>query len=92
MKYIVDKDNVACRILDGEAVMINRKTSVYYSLNNTGTYIWTLLSDHAQSVERIIEDTAARYHKNEKDISADIKDLLKNLAREGFIKKEINNA
>lgn len=85
MKYLVNKDNATWRILDGEAVIINNKTSFYYSLNRTGTYIWNLLLEKELSLEEIIEKVSIYYQQKKEDIIDDIKKVLDDLAEEKLI-------
>ncbi len=85
MKYSVNKDNATWRILDGEAVIINNETSFYYSLNQTGTYIWNLLLEKELSLEEIIEKVSIYYQQKTEDIIDDIKKVLDDLAEEKLI-------
>ncbi|MBA4156691.1 MAG: PqqD family protein [Gemmatimonadetes bacterium] len=39
------REQVSCEI-DGEAVVLNLRDGVYYSLNPVGAKLWTLLQDH----------------------------------------------
>lgn len=39
----VPEPEVAARVIDGEAIIINLSTGVYYSLNDVGGAIWALL-------------------------------------------------
>ena len=41
------------RIIDGEAVILDMKTGVYYSLDTVGTEIWNLLDNGATETELI---------------------------------------
>jgi len=86
MKYSVNKDNATWRILDGEAVIINNETSFYYSLNQTGTYIWNLLLEKELSLEEIIEKVSIYYQQKKEDIIDDIKKVLDDLVEEKLIK------
>jgi len=86
MKYSVNKDNATWRILDGEAVIINNETSFYYSLNQTGTYIWNLLLEKELSLEEIIEKVSIYYQQIKEDIIDDIKKVLDDLVEEKLIK------
>jgi len=85
MKYSVNKGNATWRILDGEAVIINNETSFYYSLNQTGTYIWNLLLEKELSLEEIIEKVSIYYQQKKEDIIDDIKKVLDDLAEEKLI-------
>ena len=36
-------DEVAAKVIDGEAVLINLATGVYYSMRGSGAYLWSQL-------------------------------------------------
>jgi hypothetical protein len=87
MKYSVNRERATWRVLDGEAVIINNETSFYYSLNKTGTYIWTLLLENEMTLEEIVEKVSARYQEKEEEIVEDIKSILDNLSGEQLIER-----
>jgi hypothetical protein len=50
--------NVAAKIIDGEAIIINISTGVYYSMDEAGATVWSLLQagcSNRQVVERLAE-------------------------------------
>jgi hypothetical protein len=51
--------HVACD-LDGETVILNLDTGIYYGLNRTGTRIWQLLADE-RSLDDLIEALRREY-------------------------------
>jgi hypothetical protein len=87
MKYAINKGNTSCRILDGEAIIVNLKNSYYYTLNDTGTFIWELLAERKLALEELTISVARRYEKDEKEIVDDVANILKYLAKENLIEK-----
>ncbi len=85
MKYRVNSSLATWRVLDGEAVIINNETSYYYSLNKTGTYIWSLLVDDEMSVDEIIESVSSEYGLDGEAIKQDITAILDNLYKEKLV-------
>lgn len=85
MKYRVNSSLATWRVLDGEAVIINNETSYYYSLNKTGTYIWSLLVDDEMSVDEIIESVSSEYGLDGEAIRQDITAILDNLYKEKLV-------
>ena len=63
-----------------EAVILNMETSEYYSANDTGTFIWEMLSA-GKTPETIAAALAAEYDipeaQAEEDTAAFLKDLVK---------------
>ncbi|MFI5322332.1 MAG: PqqD family protein [Thermodesulfobacteriota bacterium] len=88
MKYRVNSDIATWRVLDGEAVIINNETSYYYSLNKTGTYIWSLLIDDDMSVDEIVENVSSEYELDEEEIRGDITAILDNLYKEKLVERK----
>jgi hypothetical protein len=75
------------REIEQEAVLLDLKSGVYYSLNEVGTEIWRLLGAGATESE-LAAAVAAQYDVNPDTAARDIGDLLKDMAAEGLIIKE----
>ncbi len=67
-----------------EAILINLKTGVYYSLNDTGTMFWTLL-DGRRTIADCARLIAIEYEADLEVIEADLLELATGLKREGLI-------
>lgn len=74
--------------LEGETVILDLKSGVYYGLNETGTSIWNLIQ-RPQSVQEIISAILLKYKIEPERCERDVKSLLQELADNGLI--EINN-
>ncbi len=72
------------RIINGEAVLLNLKSGVYYSLNETGTEIWRLLGDICV-IEDIIEVLQNDYDCCAHDVESQVQELLDDLCAENLI-------
>lgn len=88
MKCLLNKEEVTYRILDGEAVIINKKTSYFYTLNKTATFIWERLVKNELSLKNITESVACHYQKNEQEIDKDIIKFMARLSKERLVKTE----
>ena len=75
------------RNIDGEAIILDLKTGVYYSLNEVGTAVWEKLKDCATTSE-LEADITAGYDIPVETAQSDIEELLNDLAAEGLISKE----
>lgn len=53
-RFQVKTDDIAWRVVDGEAVIVHALTSVYYGLNSTGTVIWEALVAGPQTADEIV--------------------------------------
>jgi hypothetical protein len=84
-QQIIDRD------LDGEAVLLDLKTGVYYSLNEVGAEVWRLLGGGADESE-IAEAIASAYEVTLEEAAGDISELITDLSSEGLIIKEPDEA
>lgn len=83
--FALNDNNVAWRLVDGEAVIINTKTTYYYSLNQTGTFVWQLLGEQPHSLEQLIEKVAAYYVQPPDSVRADVIAIIEHLEQEELI-------
>ena len=84
MKYHIDTDKAVWRNIDGEIVVLNLDSGHYYSLNKTGSVVWSILSESKplqEAIERIVE----KYNIPHKSAEEDVMSLLKMLQKEGLI-------
>ncbi|OGS10725.1 MAG: hypothetical protein A2285_05805 [Elusimicrobia bacterium RIFOXYA12_FULL_57_11] len=71
-----------------EAVILNLETSEYYSANDTGTFIWELLSAGKQRA-KVAEALAAEYGITEEQAALDTETFIEDLARLKILTQEI---
>ncbi len=76
--------HVAWRKVDGEAVILDVDTAVYYSLGGVGLRIWELVGKKV-SPAKIIKTLAEEYEADPKRIARDVEALLKKLKKEAMI-------
>ena len=70
--------------VDGEAVSVNLKSGVYYSLNAVGSRIWQLVQE-TSSVREIRETIVEEYEVEAERCGRDVLNLLNELAAKGLI-------
>ncbi len=79
-KYVLPDKRIHCRIIDGEAVILNFRDNAFYFLNPMGSFIWNL-ADGKTKVNKIIvailKEFDVDYETAEKDASSFIKRLSK---------------
>lgn len=75
---------VTHEIIDGEAVIINLDTGNYYSLVETGSFIWSLVDKGASTsdVQSLVQQT---YQGDAADIDRGVQELLGQLQQENLI-------
>jgi Coenzyme PQQ synthesis protein D (PqqD) len=77
-------DQVASKVMDGEAVVINLKTGVYYSLQGSGGFIWSLIEQSAQ-LEEITSLVANGYNQSVDSVREDLRRFIDELEGEELI-------
>ncbi len=75
---------VAAKVMDGEAILINLSTGAYYSIGATGGFIWSLI-ERRLSVSEIVRALTARYEVDRGRAIADVLRLGDELRAEGLI-------
>jgi hypothetical protein len=80
---IASKDQV-WRELDGEAIVLNLETGVYYGLDPVGARIWSLLQEPIR-VEQICQKLLDEYDVERTACQEDLLALLKGMADSGLI-------
>ena len=83
-RFRVNADEVAAKVIDGEAIIINLTTGVYYSIDTVGARIWTLLENHHDPSE-IAAILAREYAVGEDECRADVLALVQQLREENLI-------
>lgn len=77
-------ESVLFRDLEGEAVILSTENGKYYGLDEVGTRMWTLLSEHGQ-VKSAYQALLAEYDVTEEKLEQDLLDLVDRLASEGLL-------
>ena len=75
---------VLTRQFDGESVLLNLDSEVYFGLNAVGTFAWEKLRD-GQSLDQIAQALTAAYDVSEEEAMADLDALLGELIEHGLV-------
>lgn len=70
--------------LSGESVLLDLNSGKYFGLNEVGTRIWSVLSEH-QNITDTLSIIMDEYDVDRESLSKDLVNLLENLARNGLI-------
>ena len=76
-------EDVLVRELDGEAVLLNLKTGIYFGLNAEALRIWQLLAEKG-SLEEILEAMCREYDADARVLERDLLDLCQQLCDRGL--------
>jgi len=85
MVYRVSSERVLFRYVDGETVLINTKTSYYYSLNRVGTFVWNMLTEKGRTPAELLRAIQKEYSPPKDAAARDLENLLHDLKKEGLV-------
>lgn len=80
----IQTNQVAAKVLDGEAIIINLSNGVYYSLAGVGGEVWTMI-EAEQSLEQMTGSLSERYRFSCTTIGADLQSLAQQLLDENLV-------
>lgn len=79
-----DSENVAAKVMDGEAVIINLANGMYYSMDNTGAVTWAMIAAGC-SLDEVATALAGRYDVSRERALADVDRLVGELLAESLL-------
>ena len=79
-----NKEEVAAKVMDGEAILINLSNGIYYSMDKVGAVVWELVERNF-SPEEMVVSIVSRYEVETETAQADVERLLKELVDENLI-------
>lgn len=83
-RYQVNEVEVADKVIEGEAVMINLANGTYYSMDGTGAAVWELLTQHHNLAE-IAGELSRNYRIEAEPVFAELATLLDELLDERLL-------
>jgi hypothetical protein len=83
-KFGVKASDVAAKVIDGEAIIINLSTGMYYSLDQVGAFVWRLV-ERQSSLEEMTHEVSEGYRIDSEKAAQDIQNLMTSLLEEGLI-------
>ncbi len=81
---VPNEQQVAAKVMDGEAILINLATGTYYSIPGTGGFIWSLI-ERKLCLNDIVSEVAANYDIGRDQIESDVLRLSGELCDEGLV-------
>ena len=76
-------DDVLFRELDGEAVLLNLESGIYFGLNGVATRMWQLMVEH-RSLAAVLDTLTAEYDADQKVLEVDLLELGRQLCANGL--------
>ena len=75
---------VAAKVLDGEAIIINLSNGMYYSMDRVGGLIWEMIEGQS-SLEETVAEIIARYDVSPQQAQADVQRVADELVQEKLV-------
>ena len=80
-------EDVVFRELDGEAVLLNLESGIYFGLDAVGTRIWQLIGEFGL-LSVVLDHVVAEYNVDRSAAASDLLDLVTQLASRGLVEIE----
>src|SRR6476660_2519404 len=77
-------DNIAATIIDGEAIIVNLSTGIYYSMESPGSLVWKMV-EQQQSIGRIAGALASQFDTTREQALDDVQRLTAQLLEEDLV-------
>ncbi len=83
-RLAVRRGEVAAKVIDGEAILINLSTGLYYSMGKVGGRVWSLIEQN-RNCRDIASAISAEYEITAAAAANDVAELVAQLAAEKLI-------
>src|SRR5437762_14213205 len=77
-------EEVAAKVIDGEAILINLANGVYYSMDKVGGLIWEMIEGQ-HTLDEMVEAVTGRYEVGRDRAEADVQRLAAELLQENLV-------
>ena len=77
-------DDIVFRELDGEAVVLNLESGMYFGLDEVGTRIWQLVDEH-RTLRRALEALVAEFDAPSSQLERDLLQFIDLLSAKGLV-------
>lgn len=81
-----NEEEVAAKVMDGEAIIINLSSGIYYSMDKVGGVVWELIEKRC-SLEEMRAAISARYEVSPEQVQPDVDRLVEELLQENLVLK-----
>jgi hypothetical protein len=85
-RYRIPED-ILFQELSGEAVLLNLSSGQYYSLDDIGTRMWSLIAKHGE-IEPVISTLLLEYEVAESQLRADLDKLITEFTNQGLLTRD----
>ena len=83
-KYISKSQDVTYKEMDAKSVLLDLESGSYYTLNEMGNFVWSLL-DGKTNPAQLAQAVTEKYEVDSETAGNDVRDLILRLRKEGLI-------
>ncbi len=76
--------DVAAKVIDGEAIIMNLANGLYFSMDEVGSAVWEMV-ESGMALDHMAEALQARYEVSAETARADVGRLAEQLVEEGLV-------
>jgi hypothetical protein len=77
-------EDVIFRELDGEAIILNLATGIYFGLDEIGTRLWTLVTESG-TLRHAVDVMVGEYEVDRSALEGDVLELARQLVDKGLV-------
>lgn len=85
-RFRVQVADVAAKVIDGEAIIMNLSNGLYFSMDKVGAAVWELM-ENGHSVGEMADTLGSHFAVDSETVQGDVVRLLEQLVAEGLINK-----
>jgi hypothetical protein len=78
------EEEVAAKVIDGEAIIINLANGVYYSMDKVGALVWDQLQA-GHTLEEVIATVTSHYTVPREQVELNVQELVRELIQENLV-------
>lgn len=84
-KYSAKEDVVFTDLDDGSAVLLHLETKYYFSLNETGCFLWKIIEDSGATEKEMVKELCELFDVDTERASIDVSEFLEQLNEQDLI-------
>jgi hypothetical protein len=77
-------ETVVSEVIGGEAILIDLASGVYYSMDDVGATLWSLIEAQCR-LEDVVSEITARYDASRDRVEADVRQVVADFVRENLV-------
>ena len=78
------EEEVASKVIDGEAIIINLANGIYYSMDKVGAHVWDLFQS-GYTLEDVVTSVTGQYDVSRDQAESNVQELVEELVRENLV-------